>query len=96
MKKHFRYNRLTRHYAYIVGENNKCYLYVSITHAPRTLGISNIKLKSSNTYVVPQINILEKDLFSKHESPSKFKRCDGPILKMVYKKTKFIELKGNK
>lgn len=89
MKRHFRFNLMTRHYSYIIDESDTCYIYVTITHAPWTFKRKNIKLNSSNQYIIPTINILEKNMFGKYATTSKFKRSDGPILRKLYKETRY-------
>ena len=95
-KKHFRFNYKECHYAYIISENEKCYLFISITHSKKTFKNSNIRLElplKKNTkipnYLIPMICIQEKRYFGRKISSMKFSKKDGSKLRLLYKKYNF-------
>ena len=99
-KRHFRFNKVDGHPAYIISEGNGNYSYISITHAPCTLGkfrknialIDPIKQNDDRiNYIVPVVMIAPKRHFSNHVATQfKFSPKDGATIRDMFKKMKVI------
>lgn len=49
-KRHIRYNHQTNHFAYIIDETEKSYLFFGLTHSPRTFRNKNVPLANKKLY----------------------------------------------
>ena len=92
-KRHIRFNHKTNHFAYIIDETEKSYLFFGLTHSPRTFRNKNVPLANKN-YIIPMLCIGEKKYFSNNKSNKKFERKDGPIIRDLLKKYKNREIFG--
>lgn len=86
-KRHIRYNYQTEHYAFIVDETEKSYLFFGLTHSPKTFHNKNIPLEKKN-FIIPMLCIADKKKFSKINKNKKFTRKDGPTIRDLLKKYK--------
>ena len=86
-KRHIRYNHQTNHFAYIIDETEKSYMFFGLTHSPRTFCNKNIPLENKN-FIIPMLCIGIKENFSKKKKNKKFTRKDGPVIRELLKKYK--------
>ena len=94
-KKHFRFNKLVNHPAYIFKEENGYYFYFFVTHQKKWKHIVNIPLTGTldrtdtkeKNYIVPLILKAKPDRFHDRVIDDlKFHRSDGPIIRDLLKK----------
>ena len=95
-KKHFRFNKLVNHPAYIFKEENGLCYYFFVTHQKKWKNIKNIPLTGplkrndlKKNYLVPLILKAKPDRFQDQAAKHlKFHRADGPLIRELYKKYK--------
>lgn len=72
IKPHFRTHKKNGHPSYIYAENNDEYKYIGITHADKTYGQYNKKLKYNPNVQDPKLSHARP--FSTHDKKNNFKK----------------------
>lgn len=83
------------HPAYVFGEKGDSYIYIGLTHSPKTYKVKNYKLSrnpnpkdSKDSYVRPFATLDKKSKFSKPKKTWSLSKKDKKLMNKIKKKIK--------